>query len=191
MDDIPWEQVIIAGSTLLASLGGYLLAGWNDSRRDRRTNARDRSTRNEDRRDAAAQTRHNFQLETLLTLQEAVQRMTRLTTRALFIDHMQARAGKTENLPDDLDADLLANALNVGKLRSRILDAELRAAIETFISSSRDAVNSTGMYASQTGESLEILALSHSAQYAAHAQRTMELLGKTIRTELDWTPEIR
>ncbi|WP_415171542.1 hypothetical protein [Nocardioides sp.] len=37
MDSSLVTQGIVAGSTLLASLGGYLLAGRNEARRDERT----------------------------------------------------------------------------------------------------------------------------------------------------------
>lgn len=85
MNEFPWEQLITAGFTLAAGLLGYLLEGANEARRDRRALERDLTVRAEDREDSAARTQHEFQLENLLALQDAVQKMGRLTVRAMHL----------------------------------------------------------------------------------------------------------
>lgn len=187
MEDIPWSEIAIAGSTLIASLLGYLLAGANEARRDRRAVEREHTTRQEEGRAAALQARHEYQLATLLALQEAVQLMARSTARALHYDHMEARKGLHGQLPSELDAELLAHQLEVIKLRNRVLDDDLRTALEALTDASRIATLDTAGYATQSGEPLEHLALSHSAMFGEHARRTTELLGQHLRTELEWT----
>lgn len=187
MDEFPWSEIAIAGSTLAASLLGYLLAGANEARRDRRAAERERLTRQEDSRAAALEARHQSQLGTLLALQEAIQSMARSTSRALHHDHMQAREGTYGDLPAELDSELLANQLEVTKLRNRVLDDGLRTAIEGLSDASRTATSTSAIYADQTGEALEHLALSHAAMFAEHARRTTDLLGQHLRTEIAWT----
>lgn len=187
MEDFPWSEIAIAGSTLAASLLGYLLAGANEARRDRRAAERERGARQDDSWAAALQARHQSQLETLLALQEAIQSMARSTSRALHHDHMQARAGTYGDLPAELDAELLANQLEVTKLRNRVLDDDLRTAIEGLTQASRTATSATTTYPLQTDDSLEHLALSNLAMFAEHAGRITDLLGEHLRAEIKWT----
>lgn len=187
MEEFPWAQIITASATLLAAFSGFLLGGVNEARRDRRTATRDRDARAEDRRALALRARHEFQLETLLALQEATQVMARLTTRAMLFDHMQAREGKQTQLPPDLSDEMHANGVEVNKLRTRILDADLRAEIDSFVSASVDASLTPRIYDNLQGEAVEQAAFHRSTEFYSHATHTMDKLGDALRRELEWT----
>ncbi|MFT8357766.1 hypothetical protein [Bifidobacterium aquikefiri] len=97
------NQMIIALTTLVASFGGYFLAGLNERHRDERALSRELHLHADERGSRLEEAEHALQKETLLTLQDAVQQMARLTGKAMLFDHMQARKGEYTQLPDSLD----------------------------------------------------------------------------------------
>lgn len=145
MDPSLVNQIIVAAATLLASLGGYLLAGVNERRRDERALERELALRATERVDGLDDASHVFQRETLLALQDAVQVMARLTTKAMHFDHMQARKGNDVPLPDPSDQDLYANMVEVRRLQYRILDDEARYAVARFVNLSLRLSRSPGL----------------------------------------------
>lgn len=189
MTEILWAQIIIGLSTLLAAVLGYVLAGLNEARRDRRAIERERAARDEDRHAAAINSRHVFQLETLLALQDALQVMARLTGRAMHFDHMQAREGRYTQLPDDLSDDMHANGVDVNRLRTRILDPELRAAVDNFHTETIKATLDPGRYQGLHGEELETRAFAVAGDFATAVRRVMDQVGTALRAELDWRPD--
>ncbi|MCD1572268.1 hypothetical protein [Agromyces mediolanus] len=192
MSDIPWDdlwpQIVIAMSTLLAAFLGFLFAGVNDARRDRRLAGRERATRDEERRAAALRARHEFQLATLLELQDAIQLMARLTGRAMHFDHMQARKGQYTQLPGGHSEDMHANGVDVIRLRNRLLDADLRADIQRFESASVDATLSPQTFEGLEGDALESAALARINTFGDEVSRIMDRLGTSLRAELEWRP---
>lgn len=187
--DSLWPQIIIATSTLVAAFLGYALAGLNEARRDRRAAEREKLARAEERHSAAIRDRHQFQLETLLALQDAVQLMARLTGRAMHFDHMQAREGQYTQLPPDHDAEILSNGFDVIRLRNRLLDQDLRRAIERFESASSAATMPPVYYKGLSGEALESAANRLSGQFGEEYALVMDQLGEALRTELSWLPD--
>lgn len=184
-----WPQIIIAMSTLLAATLGYMLAGVNEARRDRRAAERERAARHEDRHMTALHTRHTFQLETLLALQDAIQLMARYTGRSMHFDHMQARKGLYTQLPENHSDEILANGFDVIRLRNRLLDQELRTAIEHFEAQCAAAmILPPQEYRGLTGDELETAALTREARFGDQYAAVMHHLGTALRAELDWTP---
>lgn len=184
-----WPQIIIAASTLLAAILGYTLAGLNEARRDRRAAERKREARDDDRKTTALLARHAFQLETLLALQDAIQLLARYAGRTMHFDHMQARKGRLTQLPPDQDDEVLANRFDVIRLRNRILDQDLRAAIDHFEGVSAAAMMDPREYEGLTGDDLERAADRREASFAAEYAAVMHELGTTLRAELAWTPD--
>lgn len=133
MDPSLTNQIVVAAATLGASLGGYLLAGFNESRRDKRTFSHERQQRIWERADQREDNKRMLQRETLLALQDAIQAMARLTGKAIHFDHMQARDGKYAHLPETLSEDMLINTVEVRRLASRILDPKVRDTVDEFI----------------------------------------------------------
>lgn len=183
-----WPQIIIAGSTLLAAFLGYLLAGLNEARRDRRAADRERLARAEDRQTTAIRAQHEFQLETLLALQDAIQLMARVTGRAMHFDHMQARQGLYTQLPDNYSEKIHANAVDVTRLRNRVLDEDLRAAIEQFQSTCNTAASAVERFVGLKDEALERVASGELTNFGLHVDAVMNQLGASLRTELSWLP---
>lgn len=190
MSNTLWPQIIIAVSTLVAAIIGYVLAGINDARRDRRAFARERAARSEDRKSTALRARHHFQLETLLALQDALQSMARLTVRGLLHDEAAARDGNLGDLPDDLDAEMHANGVDVLRLRNRVLDDTLRSHIEEFAQhTSHVSILAPKRYAGLSGDALDNEARKAIAEYSGTVDEVMNHLGTVLRAELDWTPD--
>ena len=184
-----WPQIIIAASTLIAAFLGYELAGRNEARRDRRAAEREKSARAEERRSAAVRGRHQFQLETLVALQDALQLMARFTGRAMHFDHMQAREGRYTQLPAEHDAEILSNGFDVIRLRNRLFDQDLRRAIERFASASTAAMMPPTHFEGLSGEDLETIANRLSSRFFDEYTVVMDLLGHALRTELSWLPD--
>lgn len=183
-----WPQIIIASSTLIAAFLGYALAGLNEARRDRRAAEREKLARAEDRFAAAVRDRHQFQLETLLALQDAVQLMARFTGRAMHFDHMQAREGKYTQLPADHDAEIMSNRFDVIRLRNRLLDRDLRRAIERFESAASAGMMPPTHFKDRSGQALESDAAQLTGQFGDEYTLVMSQLGEALRTELSWLP---
>lgn len=183
-----WPQIIIASSTLIAAFLGYTLAGLNEARRDRRAAEREKLARAEERYSAAVLDRHQFQLETLLALQDAVQLMARFTGRAMHFDHMQAREGKYTQFPTDHDAEIMSNGFDVIRLRNRLLDQNLRRAIERFESAASASMMPPTHFEDLSGQALESAAARLAGQFGEAYTLVMAQLGEALRTELSWVP---
>lgn len=81
MDQTIVTQVVIAVATLLASLAGFLLAGINERRRDEPIHKREIELRWLDRAAKLGNEKHGLQRETLLAMQDALQKAARLDRR--------------------------------------------------------------------------------------------------------------
>ncbi|MFG6402489.1 hypothetical protein [Microbacterium sp. P04] len=190
MSNTLWPQVVIAVSTLAAAILGYVLAGINDARRDRRVFARERAARSEDRNSAAVHARHQSQLETLLALQDALQSMARLTARGLLHDEAAVRGGNPGNLPHDLDAEMLANGVDVLRLQNRVLDDDLRSRIEEFAQHTNQvSILACQRFAGLSGTALHNKARKTIAEYSDTVDEIMNHLGAALRAELKWAPD--
>lgn len=181
-------QVLVAATAVLSSILGYALAGLNDARRDHRAATREQEARREEREMTIRHRQHEFQLATLLELQDALQLMARLTGRALHFDHMQAREGQYTQLPADYSDEMHANGVDVIRLRNRLLDEELRTRIELFESECSEASMSPMHYRGLDGEQLESKALDVLTKFGLQVANAMNELGIALRTELSRAP---
>ncbi|PPF14303.1 hypothetical protein C5C94_07965 [Rathayibacter sp. AY1C3] len=188
MTDDVWPQVVTGAFTSSAALLGFFLAGLNEARRDGRSAVRERSARAEERRSAALQNQHQFQLDTLLALQDAVQRMARLAGRTMHFDHMEAREGRYSLLPSEYDADMTTNDLDVIRLRNRLLDDELRGAVEKFASAAAAATRPPVFYRGLDEGERERKASDLIQDFESDYKLVMDQLGQTLRAELAWVP---
>lgn len=189
MDPSLVNQIIVAASTLLASLGGYLLAGRNERRRDERALRRELRLRVSERKSKLDDDRHNIQRETLLSLQDAVQAMARFTGKTLHFDHMQARQGKYTQLPDTLSDDSYANLVEVRRLTSRILDPDVRAAVDKFVGLTAKLASTPRGLEGQAGDHLERFATAKLMELNDGYDEMTKILGEAVRREIDWLPE--
>lgn len=181
-------QLVTPLATLIAAFGGYLLAGMNERRRDLRQAASERQIKVDERHAEREQQRHQFQFETLIALQVEVQRMARLTGRALHFDHMQARKGLYTQLPDSWSEDMHANSVQVDLLRGRVLDPSLRAAVQDFAERSRYLSMTPNHLEGLEGEALEDEAAARLQALSIAASNVIDAVGDSIRQELSWEP---
>lgn len=188
MDPSLVNQIVVALATLLASLGGYLLAGRNERRRDERTMKRELRLRVSERAAQLDDNRHVLQRETLLALQDAMQTMARLTGKAMHFDHMQARQEKYTWLPETLSEDIMANGVEVRRLASRILDSKVRDAVDEFIALSTRLSMSPKSLEGLTGSRLEDRAFTKLAEFDKGFTAMTRTLGEAARREIAWQP---
>jgi hypothetical protein len=180
-----WGALLAPFTTLLGGLGGYWLAGRNEDARDRRTSQRETAARRAALTERLEDQRHDIQRETLLELQDELQKLARAAVQIMHFDrnHPGQRALGTVTLPDDLDDGF--STLSVNRLKTRVLDRQLRDAVDAFTAiCSRDAA------VPRSGEHLSTDDLK-----AAIAQQIFELnerftqlneqVGERIRDELD------
>jgi hypothetical protein len=130
----------------LTAILGFVTSSILEWLRDRRTSARDQATaeatraREREARDAARRAqlferRVAFQRETLLNLQDAVVRYTRVAGKMHHLDRMEQR--RTGNwgrylLPDDLNNEAFQANVSIMVLISRVRDNRVRELAETF-----------------------------------------------------------
>lgn len=108
-----------------------MLARRNDADKDRRAAAREEANRAAALAERLNEERHERQRETLLELQDELQKLARATGRILHQDLMTVRQqGGVFLLPDaTMSEDSLAATVAVLKLKERVLVDELRALI--------------------------------------------------------------
>lgn len=182
------SDLLLAVTTLAASLGGFVLAGFNEARRDRRTSAQERARRADDARLRREEDRHRLQLDALTALQADVQAVARETSRGLTFDLMQARQGKYTHLPEGWsDADLAARqslALHV----ARVLDEDVRRAVELFARTTGAVGATPAALQGLTGQALEDASTRQMYTLTAAAVAAQEAVGLALRKELAWAP---
>lgn len=182
------SDLLLAGTTLAASLGGYFLAGLNEYRRDWRTATRERQNRAEDARLRREEERHRLQLEALLAVQEDVQRVARQCVRAMHFDHMQARQGPLTLLPEGWGDDELAARLSMARNANRILDDEVREAVRDLNDVAVDTMQNFGTLKGLSGDALEVAADARMHPVTSAASRANDAIGSSLRYELAWEP---
>jgi len=183
VDAASWAAIVGPITTLLGGLGGYWLAGRNDDARDRRTVAREESARRAALADRLEEDRHAFQRDILLELQDELQRLARVATRILLQDERTVKeSGRLYQLPEGLSDEEFQIFTAVRRLRARVLDPELREAVEGFVDvCSRASLPTSG------GDKDEILARLRRQQARVRESygAVNDLLGERLRRELD------
>lgn len=182
------SDVLLAGVTLLASFGGYVLAGVNEARRDRRASSADRERRAADARLRRDEDRHRAQLETLMSVQKDVQRLARDAGRTLAFDHMRAREGQYNQLPETWSEEGLAIRQSLSLHVARVLDPEVRAAVEEFSGTASKLSMLPTELMGRTGEDLEAAANLRMLRLVDAASAAQATVGVAVRRELEWEP---
>jgi hypothetical protein len=122
---------------------GYGAKSFEDWVRNRREMAKDRETRQATRRDQRVANRNTFQRDTLLQLQDAVQKLARATGRANHLDEMAYRKTnewRKEMLPEDLNEGYFVASTQTALLSSRVRDDGVRQLVENFRDVSTHAI---------------------------------------------------
>lgn len=123
----------IIGSGGISALGGYLLSGRNERKRDVRAAARERETLRERRADEG----RVFQRDTLLEMHDLLYKLNRNAGRSQDADetryHGTGRYGR-DPLPGNLSDEFTELTTSINRLRVRIFDPELRDLVEKYTS---------------------------------------------------------
>jgi hypothetical protein len=118
MTTAEWLPAATLAAGVIGTVGGQGLTAWLASKRDESARAAERDV-----------SREAFQRDTLLDVQDAVYSLMRATSET----HMHDQKAPYTLLPPDLDEQLRAGTANVGHLRQRILDDQLRAEVRQLI----------------------------------------------------------
>lgn len=188
MDSLLMNQIVLSAATLLASLGGYLIAGHNEHRRDERTLRRELGLRVAERSAQLDDNRHSLQRETLLALQDVVQIMARLAGKTMHFDHMQARKKEYGLLPEGLSDEIFSNLVEVRRLTNRILESKVRDAVDEFIALTTRLSLTSEDLKGLAGDRLESYTFVKIAELHEGYEKVSKILGEEARREIAWHP---
>jgi len=185
-DASTWAAIIAPVTTLLSGLGGYWLAGRNEESRDKRAASREADARRAAMAERMEEQRHTFQRETLLELQDELQRLMRITARVSIQDTKSLKEhGKTFLLPEGLSDEHHQSTIVVQRLRSRVLDPELRTVVSNFVSAcSRQSILPIQTKGLSAEEAIGFID-NELARIGTLYETMSERLGEKIRHELD------
>jgi hypothetical protein len=171
-------------------LAGYVLAGRNERARDEREAARDAMARRASVRERLEEQSHAFQRETLLELQDVLQRLVRCTSRMILHDRKTLKEhGKLTLLGEALNEESYEIGVTTRRLQERVLDVALRDAVAQFHS------HVSGVEASFV--IVDDLSVEDGIKHLDGLQRDLaqhyvalsERIGTALRAELGWLPE--
>jgi hypothetical protein len=185
VDAASWAAIVGPITTLLGGLGGYLLAGRNDEARDGRAAEREKTARRAALADRLEEDRHNFQRDTLLELQDELQRLARVATRILLQAEETVENGGAYRLPGTLSDEEFQIRTSVRRLWVRVLDTELWKDVEGFITVCRNLGLPRG--GEDKDEVLTRLYQKHKNVLETY-EVINDVLGVQLRAELDRRP---
>lgn len=125
MADI-WAPLVTTAGALTGSFGGYLLAARAQRRAEDRKDDRDRKVSALNRSLVLEDERHEFQLRTLLSLQELLRGLARSTYLVIEQDRKTIEEhGGFRQLPEDLDAEGFGVSIDFYQSAARVTDDAL------------------------------------------------------------------
>jgi hypothetical protein len=135
MDAASLAVIVGPVTTLLGGLGGYWLAGRNEEARDQRAAAREAAARRDALAERLEEDRHTFQRDTLLELQDELQRLVRNAGKISLQDQRTIKEeGQIYLLGGTLSDENMQIMVAIARLRARVLDDQLRSAVGDFTS---------------------------------------------------------
>jgi hypothetical protein len=190
MTTIP-DWLAIAGLLVPSATGlaGYVLAGRNDQARDDRAAKREVAARKATVRERLDEQRHAFQRETLLELQDVLQRRVRATAKVNLHDRQKLeQQSPLTMLGDDLNNESYELGVATRRLQERVLDKGLREAVEAFrqqVTNSELSFMAVRAMSPEEGiRQLDADLLSLTNDYVA----VSGAIGEALRAELGWLP---
>lgn len=179
--------LVVPGGT---GLVGYVLAGRNEEARDERAAKREAVARRASVRERLVEQSHAGQRETLLELQDALQRQVRSVARIILHDRSTLREhGTLTQVGPELSEESYEIGVTTRRLQERVLDAALRDAVGEFRSHVADVetafIAMEGMSPEAGIQHLDRL----KREVAEHYIALSDQLGEAVRAELGWLPE--
>jgi hypothetical protein len=178
--------VVPAGTGLI----GYLLAGRNEQARDERAAKREAVARRASVRERLEEQSHAFQLETLLELQDVLQRQVRSVAKIILHDRSTLREhGTLTQLGPELNEESYEIGVTTRRLQERVLDAALRGAVDGFRRHVADVETAFIAVREMSAEA----GINHldglQREVAEHYIALSDQVGMALRAELGWLPE--
>jgi hypothetical protein len=190
MTTIPnWLALLGLVVPAATGLAGYVLAGRNEQARDERAASREEIARRATVRERLVEQRHALQRDTLLELQDVLQKQVRISSQVIFYDRKSLEEHSTLTLlGDDLNQQSYDIGVAVRRLQERVLDAALRDAVERF----RDRVAAVGVGVTGHLGAPNLPTVADLDQRLSHLNNeytaVSALVGAALRAELEWIP---
>jgi hypothetical protein len=182
----------LVGLVVPAATGlvGYVLAGRNERARDERAAAREAIARRASVRERLDEQSHAFQRETLLELQDVLQRLMRCTSRVILHDRRTLKErGELTLVGEELDRESYEIGVAAQRLQERVLERALREAIGQF-RSQVSTIQASFVFVSEMSAEDGIAHLeSQLATLGEYYTAITHLVGTALRIELGWLPE--
>lgn len=190
MDKIPnvsdlFPALITTLGALAGSFGGYTLAARAQRQQSDRDDVRAQRDADHARSIALEDERHEFQLKTLLALQELVRLKARSTSLVIEQDRSTIRNGLGYRLLSNDDAEDFLNSIEFAHNVARVTAPELRERLEHF--HSLCSAYSMPPQNAKEMDQVEALALQERRfiSLAHEADETIKSLGEYLRSEID------
>lgn len=138
-DPATWAPVLQTAATVVGtlggSLGGYWFAGRNEARKDERAAERELRALRAASSERLDEQRHEVQRATFFELQDELVQLARRTAEITMHDQKSLREGVTGTLfvPEEMSTGFMEKVRAVQRLRSRVLDSNLREEIGRFV----------------------------------------------------------
>ena len=173
-------------ATVVVGVGGFLLGGLNERRRDERTSQRENASRAEEARERRESERHQFQLENYLALQEALRKFMRATVKILWADRAVVNTtGGFMMLQPELSQKAFKSGIRFIRLMNRVVDDDLRGRLSAFNSLTTEASLPPINWKSLSKESALALLDSRESRLSNSFSDADEKLGDLLRQELN------
>ena len=129
-----WVEFTAVLASPVAALGGYVLAGFNEERRDIRTLERERLAREEVQKQSHNDRAQAFKIDVLLALQDALQQFVIAAGQASWADLRELRrTGTTVPYSDEVNKKNHETLIDLRRLKERVIDDALREGINRLI----------------------------------------------------------
>ena len=175
--------------TLLLGIGAFFAGAITERKRDDRAFEREKAARYADAREKLEDERHQFQLDTLLALQDATREYMRAVVRGLWADRNAIKlTGNFGNLPEDVDRELFEKGINFSRLINRVVDDDLRNAFHQLIALGSEAALPPIDQKSRTPADLLDVVAKRESSLSVYFQEVSTLLGDVLRSELNRKP---
>ncbi|KUG57514.1 hypothetical protein AVL63_12760 [Nesterenkonia jeotgali] len=171
--------------TLVGSFGGFTLAARAQRKQADRDDVRAVRDAERSRSTALEDERHEFQLETLLALQELTRLKSRNTILLIMQDRSTIKIGESYRLLPGDDREDFENSIKFSHNVARVTDTTLRKRLESF--SSLSGQYSLPPRGSKDMEQDDALAIQDErlSVFMDEAEETSVLLGEYLRKEID------
>ena len=175
---------------LVGTLGGYRYAGANESKRDERAETREKLARRELNSEVREQRKHEFQLTTMLDLQDVTRELARAVGKILVADEDSLRRNRLyPQVTEELNEPAYVSRRDLIRLMHRITNDSLRNVLMEFNDRTASMIV-TGNNLSSINPDLELQrVIRDKSDLAVIFGQVNDKLGIFLRAVLNWQPD--